>query len=118
MKKLLLAVISVIGLMVLLGGCSKKDEPNDYSLNGTVWVNNENGVRILKFEKETFSFDASYESEDRRQVREQGWGTYVYKPPFVFFSAINPSTGRIDTQTGKIDGNKLSFRNFIYTKQE
>ncbi|KGN89697.1 hypothetical protein HQ45_06845 [Porphyromonas crevioricanis] len=115
MKKLLITIIALVGL-VAFSGCSKDDKENDYSLDGTVWKNETDGIKTIKFALRTFTFDYVYQNGTYHEEDHDN-GTYVYNPPFIHFTAINRETNKTETQSGRIDGNKLIFGELVYTKQ-
>ncbi len=100
--------------MVLCTSCSSDDDDSTVSLNGTTWVNDEDGIKTIKFQEKTFSF--TYLNTEYNESDEDN-GTYTYTPPFVNFTAINRETNKVETQSGKIDNNKLTFGELVYTKQ-
>lgn len=110
MKKILFLLAMLP--MFLFTACSSDDDENDYSLDGTTWINDEDGLRELKFAKKEFTFKYVYENEEDNDA-----GTYTYNPPIVSFTAVNRETNKVETQSGTIQGNKLTFGEVVYTKK-
>ena len=113
MKKIILFALAV----AMFAGCKKDESEPDYSLNGTTWTNEDDGYREIKFSKTEFYFKYEYERGDYHEGDEDA-GTYVYKPPFVTFKAINKDTNKLEEASGRISGNELTFGNFIYVKRD
>lgn len=112
MKKALFLLTFLPAFLALFTACSSKDDENDYSLDGTTWVNEEEGVRELMFTKKAFIFTHVQGDETDNDA-----GTYTYKPPFITFRAVNRETQKIETGDGVISGNKLTWGEIVYTKK-
>lgn len=110
MKKILF-LLAILPIFVFTA-CSSDDDENDYSLDGTTWINDEDGLRELKFAKQDFTFRYVYENEEDNDA-----GTYTYNPPIVSFTAVNRETNKVETQSGTIQGNRLTFGEVVYTKK-
>lgn len=113
MKKYLFMLLAMLPLMMFTA-CSSDDDTKAPTLDGTTWVNDEDGVKTITFQGNTFTFhyiNKEYGESDTDK------GTYTYDPPFVNFTAINRETNKVETQSGRIDGNQLSFGELIYRKK-
>jgi hypothetical protein len=106
MKKLFFATL-LAALVVGVSSCKKGGEEDSPSLAGTSWMNDDSGF------KQSFVFKTSSTgSYDVDAGIEVGFNesipfTYTYAPPKVTITiTVDGETG---TQTGTIDGNKLTF---------
>lgn len=109
MKKILFSLLFVLPLTFI--SCSDDDD-NSESLNGTTWVNDEEGYMELKFKKTEFTWKFEYGEETDNDA-----GTYVYNPPIVSMTAVNRENGKIETFSGTFTDNKLYFGEIIYYKK-
>lgn len=110
MKKILF-LLAMLPMLVFTA-CSSDDDENDYSLNGTTWTNDEDGLREIQFTQAEFTYRYVYEG-----VVDSDLGTYTYTPPIVSFTAVNRETNKVETQSATIKDNKLTFGEIVYTKK-
>lgn len=109
MKKNFLLLVFLF--TIFISSCSS--EKDDYiTLDGTLWVNEEEGHKELKFTKSEFFFKYEYKGE-----KDEDYGTYKYEPPFIHFTAIDRETNKVDTMSGVVKGNALILGVLTFTKQ-
>lgn len=111
MMKKILFLLTMLPLFTFTA-CSSDDDENDYSLNGTVWTNEEDGLRELKFTKTEFTFKYVYENDEKNEA-----GTYTYNPPIVSFKAVNKGANNFETLSATIKDDKLTLGDIVYTKK-
>jgi hypothetical protein len=114
MKKYLFMLLAMLPIMMLTACSSDDDDNSSVSLKGTTWISPDDGdgERVIKFTEKEFYFTITYQGET-----DSDNGTYTYTPPFVNLTAINQDTNKLETESGKIDGNKLTFGDIVYTKK-
>ena len=112
MKKYQFFMLALLGIVFTFASCSSDDD-NSESLKGTTWICTDDveGVRTLIFGEKDYFYTIVNNEETKN-----GKGTYTYTPPVVQITTIN-QTAKEETQIGRIEGNKLSFGDIVYTKQ-
>lgn len=110
MKHFLFSAVALMGMTLAMNGCSSDEDNSKAStLNGTTWVGQKNGTYTLKFAQKTFSLEYVYKDGDY-SGRDKSEGTYVYQAPVVTFTHIDAKTKKSTTQTGKVEGDKLTIK--------
>ena len=102
--------------MIMFTACSSDDDTKapTPTLDGTTWVNEEDGIRTITFQGNTFTYhyiNTEYGESDTDK------GTYTYAPPFVNLTSINRETNKVETQSGRIEDKNLSIGELIYRKK-
>lgn len=116
MKKHLLLMLVVAGIMFSFLSCSSDDDDAPLtSLKGTEWVNNEEKdiTMMLNFTTEK---DFYFTKRDKNgQTVEKG--TYTFEPPIVHFTIMNEKTKKTEKLTGKVDGKSLTVNEVVYKRK-
>ena len=116
MKKHLLLMLVVAGIMFSFLSCSSDDDDAPLtSLKGTEWVNNEEKdiTMMLNFTTEK---DFYFTKRDKNgQTVEKG--TYTFEPPIVHFTIMNEKTKKTEKLTGKVDGKSLTVNEVVYNRK-
>lgn len=117
MKKLFLLTLTSCGFITTQVSCSKASEPSeDKSLSGTTWVSSGRARSTFKFEGTRFLYDYVYDG-DYGKREEHGSGSYIYVPPIIRLTFLNPRTGGHDIKTVRVEGNTLYFEERNYDKR-
>ena len=117
MKKHLLLMLVVAGIMFSFLSCSSDDDDAPLtSLKGTEWVNNDEKdiTKMLNFTTEKDFYYTTRETEKGQTVEK---GTYTFEPPFVHFTTMDEKTKKTVTLTGRVDGKKLTVKEVAYTRK-
>lgn len=117
MKKYLLFLLAFLP-MVVFTACSSSDdeETNGVSLDGTIWINNDEASEItLQFKKTTCIY---YSPADKYNPEFRQEGTYKYNPPKIEITYIDNETNKKETVVGRIENDKLYLGEWIYTKRK
>ena len=116
MKKHLLLMLVVAGIMFSFLSCSSDDDDAPLtSLKGTEWVNNDEKDITMML---TFTTEKDYYFTMRDKNGEKiEKGTYTFEPPFVHFTTMDEKTKKTVTLTGRVDGKKLTVKEVAYTRK-
>ena len=116
-----IGLVVLVGLMIILTSCIKKEEKTLNTLSGTVWIYSEiydEFERVdytLIFFENTFSLNAkdiiSQDDPNSEDLSGSMTGTYIYNPPTVIFDGVD-SEGNSGKTYAKISGNKITFNEF------
>lgn len=116
MKKHLLLMLVVAGIMFSFLSCSSDDDDAPLtSLKGTEWVNNEEKdiTMMLNFTTEK---DFYFTKRDKNgQTVEKG--TYTFEPPIVHFTVMDEKTKKTEKLTGRVDGKSLTVKEVVYKRK-
>lgn len=116
MKKHLLLMLVVAGIMFSFLSCSSDDDDAPLtSLKGTEWVNNDEKdlTMMLNFTTEK---DFYFTKRDKNgQTVEKG--TYTFEPPIVHFTVMDEKTKKTEKLTGRVDGKSLTVKEVVYKRK-
>ena len=116
MKKHLLLMLVVAGIMFSFLSCSSDDDDAPLtSLKGTEWVNNDEKdiTMMLTFTTEK---DYYFTMRDKNGQKIEK-GTYAFEPPIVHFTTMDEKTKKTVTLTGRVDGKTLTVKEVAYTRK-
>jgi len=116
MKKHLLLMLVVAGIMFSFLSCSSDDDDAPLtSLKGTEWVNNDEKdiTMMLTFTTEK---DFYFTTRDKNGQKVEK-GTYTFEPPIVRFTTMDEKTKKPMTVMGRVDGKSLTLNEVVYTRK-
>lgn len=113
MKKHVLILLAIVGIIYVCMAFSNDDNAPS-SLDGTAWAGPQksDGVKILTFREKDFS--CTMFNNNKSGVEH---GAYKYNAPKVTLMYKVRDTDKQKVAEGYIKDNKLTFDNFVYTRQ-
>lgn len=113
MKKHVLILLAIVGIIYACMAFSNDDNAPS-SLDGTAWASPQKsyGVKILTFREKDFS--CTMFNNNKSGVEH---GAYKYNAPKVTLTYKMRGTDKQKVVEGYIKDNKLTFDNFVYTRQ-